>query len=170
MDKERLRKFHGIPESTSQPDLKVLNRRRFHEIGAKWAAKWSGRLGVFFSLIGFFIILLPTLSMTVKNIIIKIPLLATIFHDYSTLSGLFFFNFLMLGFSALVKGILGKHNPGGHFPLGFTYKEALILELYPMTIKEEFAFWSAIFFEAVVSTVWLFFPFGVIAFIVKSGV
>lgn len=169
MDKERLRRFHGIPESTSQADLKVLSRRRFHEKGAKWIAKWSGRISIFFVLVGFFVVLLPTLSKSVRNIIVEVPVVSTFFHDYSTLSGVALVSFFILAFFAVASGLISKSSLGGCLPLGVTYKEVVVLELYPMTKKEELAFWINLIYSAFGSTIF-FLPFSILAFFIGIGV
>ena len=92
LSKDRLRKIHGVTESTAPADQAVLARRKYHEAAAKWLAKWLVPLQTFFGLLGFSVVLLPVLSKPWRSIVEGIPLLAEVFHDYSTFSGLALFN------------------------------------------------------------------------------
>ncbi|WP_157381306.1 hypothetical protein [Tepidiphilus margaritifer] len=88
LPKDRLRKIYGVAESTVPADEAVLARRKYHEAVALWLAKWLVPLQAFFASIGFFMILLPVLSKTWRNIVESVPILAYVFHAYSTFSGL----------------------------------------------------------------------------------
>jgi hypothetical protein len=61
LPKDRLRKIHGVTESTAPADQAVLARRKHHEAAAKWCAKWLTFLHFVFAFIGFTVVLLPVL-------------------------------------------------------------------------------------------------------------
>ena len=48
-------------------------------------------------------------------------------------------------------------------------KEVVVLELYPMTKKEELAFWINLIYSAFGSTIF-FLPFSILAFFIGIGV
>jgi hypothetical protein len=164
LSKERLRKIHGSPEPTGPADEEVLARRRYHEAAALWLAKSSVPLQVFFASIGFFVILLPVLSKTWRNIIEGLPILAHIFHSYSTLSGMAMANLYIGMLMAVTKPYWGKHSPSGHVVL---YKTSIAPLLLPRTRKEEISFWIEAIALTLFPSVWLFLPFGVLAYFIN---
>ena len=166
LPKDRLRKIHGISEQTGPDDPAVLARRRFHEAAAKWCANWLVPLQEFFAFIGFSVILLPILWKPWRGFVEGTPLLAQVFHDYSTFSGLALLNLYTGMLTAVTKPYWAKHSPSGSIP---SYKDDIAPVAYPLTKKEEVSFWGEIVTLILVTTVWLFLPFGVIAYFIRIG-
>lgn len=168
LGKDQLRKFHGIPEPTRPIDPAVFARRRSHVAAAKWLAKWSWRLQAMFALIGLIVVFLPTISKPWRAAIENTSIVTRIFHDYSTLSDLAMANFFILNALFLVRGALIKYMPGAGSS-GLTYRDVMEMELYPRTIKEELAYWIDIAYGAAGTSLWLFLPFGVLAYFFRIG-
>ena len=166
LPKDRLRKIHDVTEPTGQADQAVLARRKYHEAAAIWLAKWLTPLQVLFALLGFFVVLLPMLLKPWRGIVEGTPLLAQVFHDYSTFSGLALLNLFAGMLTAITKPYWSKHSPSGPVP---SYKDRVAPVACPMTRKEELFFWIEIIALILVTTVWLFLPFGVIAYFLRMG-
>jgi hypothetical protein len=164
LSKDRLRKIHGIPEPTGPVDPAVLARLKFHEAAAKWCAKWLTPLQVFFAFTGFFVVLLPVLLQPWRSVVEAAPFLAQVFHDYSTFSGWALLNLFVGMLTALAKTYWPKYSSGGSM---LSYKDIICLEAYPRTKKEEVAFWIDVVGTILVATVWLFLPFGVLAYFIR---
>lgn len=167
LSKEQLRKIHGLPESTGPADPVVLARRTYHEATAKWLAKWLAPLQVFFALLGFFVVLLPALLEPWRIFIDALPIFSQVYHDYSTFTGLAMTHLYIGMFLALTKLFYwGKYNPSGDIVL---YKGSIAPLLCPRTINEEISFWIETFALILVTSVWLFLPFGVLAYFINIG-
>lgn len=168
LSKDRLRKMHGIPEPTGSADPAVLARRRFHETAAKWLARWSYPLQAAFALIGCVVVLLPTLSKNWRSVIENTPVAARIFHDFSTLSGWAMVLFFVLMAMFLIWNGLRSRLPAGRNSF-LTNRDIVEMELYPRNKKEEFIYWVDFGFAVTGTTLWLFLPFGVLAFFIRIG-
>lgn len=166
--KDRLRKIHGIPQPIDLGDPAVLARLKIHESAAKCCEKWLTLFHAFFAIFGFVVVLLPVLSKPWRSVIESVPFLSQVFHYYSTLSGWAMVNLLILVILFFIRNFLVKSIPGGQASI-LTYKNIIDMELYPRTKKEEFAYWSEIFFSATATTLWLFLPFGVLAYFILIG-
>jgi hypothetical protein len=168
LSKDVLRKIHKIPEPTEPIDPAVQARWKHHEAAARWLAKWDATLQVISALIGFFVVLLPMFSKPWRAVIESIPIVAKVFHDFSTFRGgslVLLFILIVLFFA---KSSQIKNRPGGEcFPL--TYRNIVEMELYPRTKKQEFAYWTYICFESASATLWLFLPFGTLAYVMRFG-
>jgi hypothetical protein len=162
---DQLSKIYGILEPTEPFDPAVHGRLKFHEAAVKWCAKWLTTLHVFFALIGFAVVLLPLLVQVWRAVVESIPFLAIVFHDYSTLSGWSLLNLLAGMLTAFAKTYLNKYSPGSSL---LSCEEIIWLAAYPRTKKEEAAFWIDIAGTILVSTIWLFLPFGVLAFVIRT--
>jgi hypothetical protein len=148
-------------------------RRAMQVAAAKWLAKWSYRLQGIFALLGFFIVLLPVFNKSWRGIIESCSLTAWIFHEFSTLKG---FALLWLGFLLLLFFILNfnhKNLPGGWditkeggFP---NPQQVFELGLYPRNSKEEFVFWIDFVLGTIGTTIVLYLPFGVMAYLMRIG-
>lgn len=168
LSKEQLRKFHGIAEPTSPIVPAVFARRKAHEAAAQWLARWLTDLQIVFALIGLIVVLLPTLSKPWRAIIDGIPIVARVFHDYSTLSGWAMAHVFILVSLLLVRNALSKHMQGG-YTVGLTFRDVMDMELYPRTRKEEFAYWTHVVFTAAAAPNLLLLPFGCFAFFIRIG-
>lgn len=163
---ERSKPTPGLLEQTEAVEPSVLQRRKLHEAAAKWCAKWLTSLQVVFAFIGFTVVLLPVLSKTWRSIIEHIAPLSTIFHDYSTFSGWSLVH-LFVGMSTAIAKTLWMRNSS---KLSMhSYKEIVNREYYPKTIREEVAFWLDVVGTVMVTTVWLFLPFSVLAYFITTG-
>lgn len=168
LSKDRLRKIHGIPEPTGSADPSVLARRRFHEAAAKWLARWSYPLQAAFAMIGFVVVLLPVISKSWRAAIESTPIVRSVFLDYSTFSGLAMANLYILMALFLVRNWQRKSLPWGvDAPL--TYRDIVDMELFPRTRKEEFAYWTDMSLAFLGMTLWLFLPFGGLAYFINIG-
>lgn len=168
LSKYRLRKIHGIPESTEPADPAVLARQRFHVVTAKWLSRWITSLQVIFALIGFVIVLLPTLSSNWRGVIEKTPIAARIFQDFSSLSGLAMWLFFFLMAMFLVGNGLKSELPT-HRGFFLSHRDIVEMELYPRNKREEFIYWFDFVFAVTGTALWLFLPFGVLAYFIKIG-
>lgn len=168
LSKDRLRRIHGIPEPTGPVDPAVFERRNLHRAATKWLVKWSLPLHATLSLMGFFVVLLPMLSMKWRAIVENAPLARTIFHDYSTFSGLAMLNLFTLMSLFLIRSWVGQSLPGGATSI-LSYKNLEDMELYPRSRKEELAYWVDISFGIAGATLWLFLPFGALAYFIRMG-
>lgn len=166
--KERLRDLHGIADSTALIEQAVLARRAYHQAAIKWLARWSTSLQTSFALIGLFFVLLPTIINDWRTIVEKTPIAAKVFRDFSSLRGsaIVLFFFLMSIF--LIWNALKKNLPARRIPF-LTYRDILEMELYPQNRKEELTFWVDFILATTGTTLWLFMPFGVIAYFIKIG-
>lgn len=168
LKKDRLRKLHGIPEPTGPADPAIIERRKLHRTAVKWLAKWLCPLHAIFGFIGFLVVLFPMLSKKWRIVIESTPLVRGVFHDYSTFSGLAILNLFILMALFLARNWLGKSLPGGATSI-LSYKNILDMELYPRVKKEELAYWIDISFGIAGATLWLFLPFGVLAYFIRMG-
>lgn len=166
LSEEMLRKIYGMKEPTGPADPAVFARRRFHEAAARWLAKWLVPLQIFFAFIGFFVVLLPVLSKPWRSIVESIPVLAEVFHAYSTFSGLALFHLFAGMLTALTKPYWDKHSPSGPIP---SYRDYFAPIACPMTRREEVSFWIEIVASILVTTFWLFLPFGALAYFIRIG-
>lgn len=168
LSKDRLKKIHGIPEPTGPSDPAVLERRRFHVAAAKWLSRWSFWLQAIFVLIGFAIVLLPMLLKNWRAVIEKTPVAARIFEDFSSLSGLaMLLFFFLMGLFLLWNGLKSGLPAGRNSFL--TNKDIVEMELYPRNKREEFIYWIDFVFAVTGTTLWLFLPFGVLAYFIRIG-
>lgn len=168
LSKDQLRKIHGIPEPTGSADPAVLARRGFHEAVAKWLARWSYPLQAVFALIGFVVVLLPTLSNNWRTVIENTPIAGRIFQDFSSLGGLaMLLFFFLLGLFLIWNGLQSRLPAGRNSFL--TNRDIVEMELYPRNKKEEFIYWVDFVFAVTGTTLWLFLPFGVLAYFIRIG-
>lgn len=168
LSKERLRKFHGIPEPTGPSDPAVLARRPAQEAAARWMARWLTDLQAGFALVGFVVVLLPTLSKPWRAVIDTIPFVAGVFHDYSTFSGAALANLFGVILLFAVHNLLARHIPGGATAI-LTYRDVAEMELYPHSRKAELAYWAKLAHTLASTTMLLFLPFGVLAYFIRIG-
>jgi hypothetical protein len=168
LSKEVLRKIHKIPEPTEPIDPTVQARRKHHEAAARWLAKWHATLQAISALVGFLVILLPMFSKPWRAVIESLPIVAKGFHDFSTFRGgslvlLFILIVLFVVRNCQAKNILGWEDPT------LSFRNIVEMELYPRTKKQEFAYWADICFESASATLWLFLPFGTLAYVMRFG-
>lgn len=164
--KDRLRKTYSDIDPKDPASQAVLARRKYHEAAAIWLAKWLTPLQAFFGLLGFSVVLLPMFSKSWRNLVEATPLLAEVFHDYSTLSGFALLNLFAGMLTTITKPYWAKHSPSGPIP---SYRNGVAPLACPITTKEEISFWIEIVSLILVTTVWLFLPFGVIAYLLRVG-
>ncbi|MBK8134216.1 MAG: hypothetical protein IPN63_06355 [Gammaproteobacteria bacterium] len=166
LPKDRLRKIHGVTEPAGPADQSVLARRKYHEAAAIWLAKWLTPLQALFALLGFFVVLLPVLSKPWRSIVENLPIFAPVFHDYSTFSGVAMANLYIGMLMAFTKLYWAKHSPSGDI---VPYKDGIAPLPCPRTRKEEVSFWIETVALILVTSVWLFLPFGVLAYFINIG-
>lgn len=164
--RDSLQKIHGIPRPTEPSNPKVIARLKLHKAATRWCAKWLTPLQAFFALIGLVVVLLPMLLKPWRAVIESTPILERIFHDYSTFSGLALANLLVGMLTALLKIYLAKDSAGDST---MSYQDMMSLEAYPRTKKEEITFWTNVMGTIFATTVWLFIPFGVLAYFIRIG-
>lgn len=166
--KERLRALHEMADSTALIEQAVLARRVYHQAAIKWLTRWSASLQTSFALIGLFFVLLPTIINDWRAIVEKTPIAAQVFRDFSSLSGSAITLFFFLTSTFLVCNALKNNLPARRIPF-LTYRDVLEMELYPQNRKEELAFWIDFILATTGTTLWLFMPFGVIAYFIQIG-
>lgn len=154
-------------------DSSISSSRRARQMAAaRWLAKWSYRLQALFASIGFFVVLLPVLNKSWRGIIETYSPTAWIFHEFSALGG---WALLLLGVllgAHLILNFMAKDYPGGWNPTkewGFPSPAQIVEKrLYPQNRREEFVFWVGIFIGTVGTTFWLYLPFGVLAYFIRT--
>lgn len=166
--KEQLKRFHGVSEPPGPADPKVLARRKYHEAGARWLSKLSPRLHVLFFFTGLALVLLPALSTTWRAAVEAIAVFEKIFTDYSTFQGVALGNINLLSAICILNLCQEKNLPWG-CDADVTTKDILKLDLYPKSLKEESSFWTYFIFELTASSIWMFLPFGVISYFIRTG-
>ena len=165
ISKHILRKMHGVPEPTGEADPAVVARLKYHVAAARWCDKWFCYFESLFIYLGFFAVLLPTLLKSWRSFIQNTPFFSKIFHDYSTQTGWAMVNIFSLVFIFLIRHTLIKHIPSRFMPV-CTYRDVIEMELYPRTKKEELAYWVSIIFATAVKSLWLTYPFGLLAYFI----
>lgn len=124
----RSQEIQGRPEATGPVDPAALARRKFHEVAARWCAKWLVSLQVFFAFIGLTLVLLPALSKPWRSIIEGNQFSAHVFQDYSTFSGWALVNLFAGMLTALVKTCCARNS---YFCFMASYKDIIRLDAYP---------------------------------------
>lgn len=175
MNKPKLEDIDPSP-SVENPDIEakgVLRRREIHIASARWLAKWSLPMQIGFAAIGFFIVLLPTLSTSWREIIELVPLTAWIFHEFSTLGPASIYLLAVIMVPFFILNIMVKSYPGGWNPTqewGFpSPKHVIEKNIYPRTSKEEFVYWVSHLLGIIGTAIWLYLPFGVLAFLIRNN-
>jgi hypothetical protein len=143
-----------------------MARRDYQIRGARICAKLDVPLQLFFAFIGFIVILLPVLWPTWRHIIETTPIVATIYHDYSTFSSLALINLAAAAVITLAKTFWAIPEAGAAKP---SYKDLLYLEDYPRSKRQEIGYWIEIATFLIASTMWLFLPFSVMAYFIRLG-
>lgn len=152
---------------------KVIGRRWFHIAIIELEAKWMYRLQAIGALIGFLVVLLPTISSTWREIVVSFPPTRWIYDEFS-LFGPFALTVLVIFiFATIALNSLYRHFPGGWdakkewgFPTARVIRDRA---LYPTRLLEEVVFWLATFIGLFGLFFWLYFPFGLIAFFIRKG-
>lgn len=161
----------GSLRPDTPPDQQVLLRRPMHIASARWLAKWSYPLQFTFAVISFVVVLLPLLSTHWKEIIEEIPFLAWIFNDFSRFGPISLFLLFIIVMPFLILNCMVKHYPGDWDPTkqgGFPNpKQVVEMSLYPNTLKEEFVYWTSQFLGTVGTSLWMYLPFGVLAYCIR---
>ena len=67
-------KFYKIKEPTSPADPAVIARRPLYEAAAKWLANWVKPVEAIFCFLAFVVVLLPAISESWRQIILKAPI------------------------------------------------------------------------------------------------
>lgn len=167
LSKEQLRKMYGVTEPTGPSDPEVLARRGKHEAAAKWCAKWCDELMYASMLAGFLVVLLPSMWSAWGRIIANMPLLSTLSYDYSHFRSISKVQFFVTALLYTIFSFLSSHEPQGNLKIS-NYSYIVIMELYPTTVKSEWAFYMGMINRVSIGP--LFFPifFGYIAFIFNN--
>lgn len=154
-----------MPERDALGDKQVIARHATHRLIAVFYAKWLTLIHIAFAFFGFLIVLLPSLVAPWRELVESLPILAPIFESYSTLGGFSIIHFIGLIALLIIRDVLTPAELRSKMQF-LTYKDILRKELYPKTKKEEVAYWTSALFGLAVSSLWLFFPFGVISYFI----
>lgn len=157
---------HGSSEERGPSEVDVLEREKYHRAVANWLEKWLFILQVGFAFVGFFVILLPAISSPWRSVVESSSLFSKIFYDYSTFSGLAMANLYAGMFMALAKPYWSKHSPSGNL---IKTRNGTSSFRYPRTRREEISFLVDAIALILVTSVWLFLPFGVLAYFINIG-
>ncbi|WP_200384610.1 hypothetical protein [Rhodocyclus tenuis] len=168
LSKDQLRKIHGVTEPTGPEDPTVIARRKFHEAAAKWLARWSYPLQGLFASIGLVVVLLPTMSKSWRSVVEMMPIAGRIFQDFSSLSGSAMLLFYFLSGLFVIQTRVQSKNPAGQASF-LTYRDVVEMELYPKNKGEELAYWVDFSLAVTGTTLWLYLPFGILAFAIRMG-
>jgi len=151
----------------------VLRRRKYHIAITEWEAKWMYRQQAIGALIGFFIVLLPTLSKAWREIVVSFPPTRWIYDEFSSFGPFSLTVLLVFVFATIGLNGLYRHFPGGWdakkewgFPTARVIRDR---GLYPTRPLEEAVFGLAVFVGLFGLFFWLYFPFGLIAFFIRTG-
>lgn len=157
---------HDSSEGNMPSGTNVIKRKKYYRAIAKWLEKWLIVLQATFATLGFFVIFLPTISSAWRSVIEKSILFDKMFYDYSTFSGLAMINLYMGMFVALAKPYWSKHTPSGDL---IKTKKGTSSFRYPRTKREEISFLADSIALILVTSVWLFLPFGMVAYFIDIG-
>lgn len=157
----------------SEESPRVIARRRYHVTIMELEAKWMYRLQAIGALIGMLVVFLPTVSRAWREIVVSFPPTRWVYDDFSSFgpfSSTILFVFILA--TATLSGLY-RHFPGGWdarkewgFPTARVIRDRA---LYPTRVLEEVVFWLAAFIGLFGLLFWLYFPFGLIAFLIRTG-
>jgi hypothetical protein len=166
VDKEVLKKLYGVNGDANAVDISVISRKDKHEKMAVWMAKWMPHLTAISIFTSIFFILLPAIIKKWALIVNESFILGYIFNSYSTFSGIAKVNICIIVLFIFFKNFA---NVKKIKQINIPYEDVVAMQLYPNTKKEEFFYYLNLFFEFIGVTVYLFFPFGVLAYFIRIG-
>jgi hypothetical protein len=154
-DKEVLKKFYGITDEIELGDPSVISRRNVHEKIAKWMEKWTPHLTAVTIYMGIFVILLPVIfkKLAINNIYILnyISYSHSIYKSIAITNAFIFAALLWTRFFYL-RCVIKDFKKGN-----ISYRDIIIMELYPRNKKEEFYYYFNVIFIISLRTFFLFF-------------
>jgi len=131
------------------------------------------RLQAIGAMIGFFVVLLPTLSSTWREIVVSFPPTRWIYDEFSLFGPFSLAVLLVFIIATIALNGLYRHFPGGWdakkewgFPTAKVIRDRA---LYPTRFLEEVVFWLAAFIGLFGLFLWLYLPFGLMAFFIRTG-
>lgn len=155
-------------------DAAVLRRRAAHERVAQWMARWQFPLQALFAMLGLFVVLMPLLLAFWRDVVMAHALAAWVHTEFSRM-GPWATAWLLF----LVAGpLVALHFMAHHYPSswdvrqqwGFPSPSQIVRRrLYPRTQREEGVFWLAMLMDLLGTTLWLYLPFGVLAYSVSPA-
>lgn len=160
--------MHGLPGVDPEGDPAVVKRVGVHRSVVRVCKDWLPRLQLLSFLIGFGLVLLPAIVPSWRAITGAIPGAAFFYSSYALLSPWSVAHLSILSAAFSLDACFRHHTPGGAVPV-LTYREIEEMELFPRTKKGEVGFYISAINAMLVSTIWLLFPFGVLAFLVTRG-
>jgi hypothetical protein len=156
-------KSHKEPvPATPTINPRVVARRAIHEKAILWTKKPLSNLMGYFALFGFFFFFLPLCIKPLKTFFEQTPVLYQFFYFFvKTQDGgylivrsvCFFISLRLLAqnfYPNLYKAFWQLTPPKDEF--------------YPKTTKEEIGFWLEVFFQVLGSSVFIYFPFGLVSY------
>lgn len=168
MDKEQLKKWHGVIDWGRPANKKVLSRRPFHIQFAKTMDRFLKPVMWLVVYFGFLVIALPEFIPSWKEFVSETFPLSSYYYlfvnrDGTMSSGVWFVVLFLIARFAHV--VFRKHLPGGGGSerelLKLSYRDIISMELYPRTIAEEFFFYFGLFIGVTASLAFSY-VFGVI--------
>lgn len=158
-----------IHSRESVANQRVLARRPLHMRTARWLVRWQFPLQVAFAIAGLFLVLMPVLLDFWHEIIDEHAITAWVYEEFSRMGlvAVGWLVFLVCG-PYLALHLMAQHYPGGwnvRQQWGFPSPTQIVeRELYPRTLREECVFWVAMVMDVLGTSLWLYLPFGVLAF------
>lgn len=150
----------------------VLGRRPAHVRVARWVARWQFALQVSFVIAGLFLVLMPVLLEFWLVLIQQNPITHWVFEEFSRMGpmAIGWLVFLLCG-PYLALHLMAQHYPGGwdvRQQQGFPSPTQIVeRSLYPRTRREECVFWIAMVMDVLGTSIWLYLPFGVMAYSIR---
>jgi hypothetical protein len=145
-------------------DPTVLARRPLHRAAARACAVVLPRLHAAFAFAGALLVLLPALLEPARAALAHWPALARLCEGYAALGTPARVHLALLALTWLARLAAAPMLPvGAAAAPGFDVIVAR--ELYPRTRSEELAWWIDVVHAVVSTSLWLFMPFGTLAFI-----
>ena len=125
-------------------------------------------------MLGLFLVLLPVLLPFWHEVVQRWGFTAWVFEEFSRMGpvALGWLVFLFVGLYGALRA-LARHSPGGWDVArqwGFPSPAQVVDRgLYPERPKERVFFWLNLTFGLLGSTLWLYLPFGVLAYSLRAG-
>lgn len=155
----------------SQPDSRVLARRSIHIAIAEWEARWAVWFQVVGACVGLFLVFLPAVSKSWHTTIKGIPVFLWVYEEFSRFGSIALTILFVAVFLNIMLHLFFKHFPGSWdvqkecgFPTANIVKER---RLYPINRAEELMFWMHATIGLFGFFVWIYMPFGVLAYFIR---
>jgi len=153
-------------------DAAVVRRRGWHVAVARWMARWQLSLQVAFASMGLFLVFMPQLLPFWRDAVLRHDMTAWLHTEFASMGpwAMGWLLFLVFG-PLLTLHFLAPYYTAGwnaHQQWGFPAPLQIVeRQLYPRTPREEGLFWWAMCMDLLGTSLWLYLPFGVLAWTIQ---